>query len=105
MFHGPTVRQLGCRFAAVWLVALGAVTLAQARTVPEASGAGSPVPCSPYTLSPCDSVPVAPAIGFGLGFDAPAGGLSGTGFTMVLPHSVSRYPSTPCRCCPATNPG
>jgi VCBS repeat-containing protein len=51
--------------------------------------------CTPYTTSTCNTVPVTYNPNFCLSFNAPAGGLAGTGFTMVDTHTVNKYPTTP----------
>jgi len=55
----------------------------------------TPPNCAPYSDQACATVPVIAAPQMCLGFDAPVGGLSGTGFTMVDRPSNNRYPATP----------
>ncbi len=55
-----------------------------------------PTVCSPYTTELCSTIPVNITPNYCLTWDSgPAGGLAGTGFTMVDPPSVHFDPPTP----------
>ncbi|CAH0999302.1 hypothetical protein LEM8419_00600 [Neolewinella maritima] len=51
------------------------------------------VGCSPLSTLNCDRIGV--TLPFSLTFDGPAGGIAGTGFTMVDPPAVNQFPATP----------